>query len=183
MSTTRHVFSVRIAVPEDSAAVTALLQASYPVLMAAAYDEADLAPALDPMTKANERLLRSGTYYVAQAGNGTLLGCGGWTRERPGTSSVEPGVGHLRHFATHPGWARRGVGRAIYRRCEADARAAGIEEFECYASLNAQKFYAALGFDSVRSIVIDFPLGISLPAMLMRRPIGEQNRDSGNAPA
>ena len=182
MSATRQTtgYSVRAAGPDDSAAVTALLQASYPALMTPAYgDEADLVSALELMTRANEGLLRSGTYYVAQSDDGTLVGCGGWTRERPGTARVEPGLGHLRHFATHPAWTRRGVGRAIYRRCETAARAAGIEAFECYASLNAQSFYEALGFAGVRRMVIDFSPRISLPAVLMHRAIGsvpEQDR-------
>jgi GNAT superfamily N-acetyltransferase len=99
----------------------------------------------------------------------SLVGCGGWNRERPGTGDVEPGTGHLRHFATHPAWTKRGIGRAIYARCEADARAAGIRVLECYASLNAEGFYAALGFERIRSITLDLAPGIGPPAVLMRR--------------
>src|ERR1043165_1946892 len=139
-------FAVRVASLADDAGVTALLQASYPLLMKPAYDAAMLVPALELMTRANPALLSSGTYYVAQSQEGMLVGCGGWTREQPGDGITNEGIGHIRHFATHPEWVRRGIGRAIYRRCEADARKAGITRFECYSSLNAELFYSALGF-------------------------------------
>jgi N-acetylglutamate synthase-like GNAT family acetyltransferase len=148
-----------------------LLESSYPVLMAAAYDEALLAPALRLMTKASVPLLASGTYYVAETRDGAIIGCGGWTRERPGTGTVEPGLGHVRHFGVYPAYTHRGVGRTIYRLCEAGARSAGVTVFECYASLNAEKFYSALGFESIHRMDLELQPGVTLPAMLMRRQI------------
>jgi hypothetical protein len=43
------------------------------------------------MTKANPKLLASGTFYVAQSLHGEIVGCGGWTREQPGTGEVVQG--------------------------------------------------------------------------------------------
>lgn len=162
---------MRVARLEDAAAVDRLLQVSYPKLMASSYDKELLAPALKLMTKANASLLGSGTYYVAELPTGLVVGCGGWTLERPGTGSVEPHVGHVRHFATHPGWTRRGVGRAIYHLCESAARSAGVIAFECYSSLNAEKFYSALGFENIREIAIELQPSVVLRAMLMRREL------------
>ena len=164
-------YEVRVARPEDTAAVDRLLQVSYPKLMASSYDEELLAPALKLMTKANASLLGSGTYYVAELSTGLVVGCGGWTLERPGTGTVEPHMGHIRHFATHPGWTRRGVGRAIYRLCESAARSAGVIAFECYSSLNAEKFYSALGFENIREIDIELQPSVVLRAVLMRREL------------
>lgn len=161
----------RIATPSDAAAVESLLQASYPVIMASAYDKALLAPALELMTKANVSLLASGSFYVAQAPGGLVAGCGGWTRERPGTCTVEPKLGHIRHFATRPDWTHRGIGRSIYHLCETGARSAGVTTFECYSSLNAEAFYSALGFERVRTINIELGDGVALPSVLMRRRI------------
>ncbi len=162
-------FRLRLATPADAVEVGRLLEESYPALMASAYDEAALAPALSLMTKANPALLRSGTYYVAAAPAGLLVGCGGWTLEQPGTGAVEARVAHLRHFATHPDWTRRGVGRAIYRQCEAAARSAGVLALECYSSLNAEKFYAALGFARIREFDAELRPGVALRSVLMRR--------------
>ena len=155
----RSDYVLRVATLEDAAAIDGLLQASYPKLMASSYDEEVLSPALKLMTKANPSLLSSGTYYVAELTTALMVGCGGWTLERPGTGTVEPHLGHIRHFATHPAWIGRGIGRAIYRLCESAARSAGVIAFECYSSLNAEGFYSALGFKRTREIDIELEPG------------------------
>src|SRR3954471_12267580 len=53
--------SIRIARPADSDAVSALLLASYSILLAAHYDSGALSQALPLMTRANPTLLASGT--------------------------------------------------------------------------------------------------------------------------
>jgi N-acetylglutamate synthase-like GNAT family acetyltransferase len=152
----------------DLAKVTDLLQASYPTLMRPAYDPGILDPALELIARANSSLLSSGTYYVAEAGNGAIVGCGGWSRERPGGDVETEAVAHIRHFGTHPGWARRGIGTAIFRRCEADARETGIQQFECYSSLNAERFYSSLGFVRISLLDIRLTREVTLPACHMR---------------
>ncbi len=159
---------MRVATLNDVAGVGALLQASYPKLMESAYDEVLLSPALKLMTRANPALLASGTFYVAEARDGLVVGCGGWTLERPGGGAVEAGLGHIRHFGAHPDWTNRGIGRAIYRLCEADARSAGITSFECNATLNAEGFYSALGFESIRRMDCALSSSVALPGVLMR---------------
>jgi GNAT superfamily N-acetyltransferase len=145
-----------------------VFEAAYPVLMARAYDAAVLDAALPRMIRVNPALLDAGTFYVAADGRGAVVGCGGWSLARPGSGEVAPGLAHIRHFGTHPHWTGCGVGRAIYERCEADARAAGIIRFECYASLNAEAFYEALGFESIRRS--HAPMGsLAFPIVLMER--------------
>ena len=86
------------------------------------------------LTKANPALLSTRTWYVVEAlgANDRLVGCGGWARQRPDMPNerVDPVLGHIRHFATHPNWTRRGLGRALFGRGVADARAAGTCSFE-----------------------------------------------------
>lgn len=161
-------YLIRKSNPGDLAAVTDLLQMSYPALMRSAYDPAMLDPALKLMTRANPRLLASGTYYVAQSEMGAVVACGGWTRERPGGKTGVEAVGHIRHFGTHPDWTRRGIGSAVFRRCKEDARASGIREFECYSSLNAECFYSALGFERIAVIDIQMSANVSLTSCHMR---------------
>ncbi len=164
-------FTIRVAAPEDATAASELFAASYPQLMAPAYEPAVLAAALPAMIQANPALLATGTYFVAETGDGVIVGCGGWTREQPQTGEVKPGLGHIRHFGTHHEWVGRGIGRAIYERCEQQARSAGIQRFECCASLNAEGFYAAMGFKAVRRIEVAMPENAMLPAVLMKRPL------------
>jgi N-acetylglutamate synthase-like GNAT family acetyltransferase len=162
-------FVVQGAGPDDAERIGTLLHVSYPTLMPAGYPADVLAGALPLMTRANSVLLHSGTYYLAEARDGALVGCGGWTFERPGApgAPIDPRLGHIRHFATHPGWLRHGAGRALFDRCVADARTAGVQHVECYSSLVAEPFYAALGFAHVEPITIDVGPGIDFPCVRM----------------
>lgn len=139
--------------------------------MSSSYDADALADGLSVMTKANPALLSSGTYYVAESEQRTIVGCGGWSLERPGTTEIEPGLAHIRHFATHASWLGEGIGRSIYTKCAEHARSAGVQRFECYSSLNAEGFYSALGFRPVRNIEVQLSAHIKLPGVLMERSI------------
>jgi hypothetical protein len=161
-------YSVRVAAPADADAVTTLLVGSYPVLLAERYKPELLALALPLMTEANPRLVTSGPYYVAELADGQLVGCGGWTVERPGSGEVVPGLAHVRHFGTLQGWTRRGVGRALTMRTFADENIHGVRMMDCYSTLGAETFYRAMGFASIGPIDVMMALGISFPAVLMR---------------
>jgi predicted N-acetyltransferase YhbS len=162
---------IRTARAGDLAAIDRVLAASYPALMAGAYERGLLARALPMMTKAQPRLVDSGTYYVAEAG-GEIVGCGGWSREAPDAPAREESVAHIRHFAVARDWIGRGIGRALYRCCEERARRDGIRVFECYSSLNGEPFYRALGFTRLAAIEVPMAPGTSLPSVHMRRAIG-----------
>jgi GNAT superfamily N-acetyltransferase len=164
-------FTVRRAMPEDESRVSELLLASYPGLMLTAYDQAILEAALPLITRANPALLSAGTYYLAVNDDDFAVGCGGWSWERPGSSEVKLELAHIRHFSTRPEWLGRGIGRQLYERCEEDARSSGVRRFECQASLNAEGFYAALGFRSVGRIEVRIGPGPMLPSVLMERAI------------
>jgi GNAT superfamily N-acetyltransferase len=161
---------VRRTYPEDGPLIDELLGRAYPTLMADAYSAEVLSVVLPSLTKSNSKLLASGTYYVAEQA-GRILGCGGWTLERPGTSKVTPDLAHLRHFATDPAFVRQGIGQAIFRECAWAAAEAGARMFQAYSSLNAEPFYASLGLTRIK--IIDLPklLPVAMPAVLMVGPI------------
>ena len=135
--------------------------------MRPAYDAKLLEQVLPRMTVAQPGLLLSGSYYVAETSDGTIVGCGGWTKERPGTNEIKADVGHIRHFGVHPDWTRCGVGKALYARCKLDARDAGLSQFECYSSLNGEAFYSALGFRRLAQIDLDMFDGLRFPSVHM----------------
>jgi len=139
------------------------------------YEPVLLSRALPLLTKANPMLLSSGTWYVAEVPgvDATLVGCGGWALQRPGAPNepVNPTVGHMRHFATHPSWTRRGIGRALFDRCVADAHVAGVSIFECYSSTVAEAFYRALGFKTVDPIELVLHEDLRVPGVRMLRQI------------
>lgn len=163
--------SIRTASLNDRHDVTSLLKESYPALMRHAYDDPVLKAALPLITVAQPALLQSGSFYVAETTDGLIVGCGGWTKERPGTSETRPGLGHVRHFGVHPDWTRRGIGQRLYARCALDAKSEGVQRLECYSSLNGEAFYSALGFENSGRIDVEMAEGIKFPGVLMHAEI------------
>jgi GNAT superfamily N-acetyltransferase len=161
---------IRAATPDDENLLSELLEAAYGELAHGQYDSAALADALPLMSRANPKLLASGTYYIAYAG-GQAAGCGGWTREKPGSGEVVDGVAHIRHFATHPAHLRKGIARLLLEHCLAEARSAGIQVMMSQSTLPAEQFYSAAGFRSVRPIEVELGPGVVLPAVEMRLPL------------
>lgn len=164
-------FLVRIATEADSAAVTALLQKSYAVLLRDTYDADILDAALPLITKARPELLASGSYYVADDVAGQIIGAGGWTRQSPTGHGETPDNGNIRHFGTDPDHTGKGIGRALMSRCISDALTSGVTEFNCYSTLNGEAFYRACGFRSVEPFPVTLPGGVVFPSVRMTRSL------------
>ena len=162
---------VRVANAGDAELVGRILRSSYPPLLAGHYEASVLARALPFMTCANPSLLTSGTFFLADIA-GQAVGCGGWTHEEPGTGKVERGLAHIRHFAVCGDWIGRGVGSALYARCETEAREAGVTRLWCYSTLNGQRFYEAIGFGSPEPMQVAMGPDLLFPAVRMSRDIG-----------
>jgi GNAT superfamily N-acetyltransferase len=163
---------IRIATVADDREVSALLDASYSTLLRGHYKNESLVVALPLMTKANPHLLASGTYYVAKTADEECVGCGGWTLERPGDGEIQYGVAHIRHFATHPRWLRKGIARALLSRCIRDAEERSIRTLECYSTLNASHFYGSAGFKRIRTFEMPLTQETKFPAIHMTRTQG-----------
>ena len=156
-------YSLRRAGPADEQALSALLKACYSELAAEFYDADILEKALPVMTAANPQLLRSGNSWVAETPEEMTVGCGGWSLEWPGTGEIVPGEAHIRQYAVHPGWSRRGITSTVNRQCFTSAAGQGIELIHCYAALGSEPFYEALGFDTIRSMVLELPNEVLIP--------------------
>jgi N-acetylglutamate synthase-like GNAT family acetyltransferase len=161
---------IRTATPDDEKILSDLLTAAYGELARGSYDSEALAAALPLMSRANPKLLASGSYYIAEI-DGAAAGCGGWTIDKPGSGEIVEGVGHIRHFATHPAHLRKGVARLLLEHCLAEARAAGIHTMMSQSTLPAEKFYAAAGFRRIGPIEVEMGPGVVLPAVEMQRPL------------
>jgi GNAT superfamily N-acetyltransferase len=146
--------TIRTATPEDATLLTELIAASYRTLAGGQYDPARLAAAMPLMSKANPKLLESGTYYVVEV-DGVAAACGGWTFGKPGSGETEEGVAHIRHFATHPDYLRRGLARLLLDMCVEEARSRGAHTMRSQSTLPAERFYASAGFRSLRPIEVE----------------------------
>ncbi|SLN17503.1 Acetyltransferase (GNAT) family protein [Pseudoruegeria aquimaris] len=164
-------FVIRPARPGDLAAVDALLARAYPALLKPDYPPSVLVTALPLISRARPELLASGTYYVAQAEDGAILGAGGFTAQAPGGAARRPGLGHIRHVVTDPHQLRRGIGAALMARSFAEARGAGLAALACQSTLTAEPFYAACGFERLGRITVPLARGIDFPAIAMQRAL------------
>lgn len=139
--------TVRLASPDDLAELRVLIEASVRGLSEGIYTPQQIESALRFVFGADSRLIADGTYYAVTAPPGPLVASGGWSRRRTlyGGDQMKTGddplldpateAARIRAFFVHPGWARRGLGRRLYARCEEDALRAGFTAFELMATL------------------------------------------------
>ncbi|MEM1273243.1 MAG: GNAT family N-acetyltransferase [Pseudomonadota bacterium] len=163
--------TIRTARPGDLAIVDALIAASYPALLKPDYPPSVLVTALPLISRAQPRLLASGTYFVAVDETGRALAAGGWSHSAPQGGVGPRDLGHIRHFATHPQAVRKGLGAAIMAQTLAQAMQAGIRRMLCQSTRTAVPFYKKLGFAPRGDIEIALRPGIVFPATEMVRAV------------
>lgn len=163
---------LRSAQPSDLVALEALLQQSYPVLLRPDYDDDIMARIVPLMARPRPELLASGRYFVIEGEAGTLWAAGGYSLEAPGPrggapGAAEPGLGHIRHVATHPAALRQGLGRRLMEAIFDAARAEGVRRFDCLSTRTAVPFYAAMGFERQEEVDLTLAPGLVFPAIRM----------------
>lgn len=163
--------TLSVARPEDRAEIEDMLELAFEEGLHRAYGS-DLVEDLLPLVSVlDPSQLTSGTFYVMADMDGQIAASGGFSRGMPGSNEIIEGVAHIRSFATHPDFAGYGLGRRLFDHCLKEAKAQGFREFVCFSGLNAEGFYANLGFKKENSIEIHMGEGLILPAVLMRRLI------------
>lgn len=166
---------IRVTAIDDTRVIEALLRRSYPELMKAAYEADILDVALPAMTTANQDLIVSGSFYVAEE-NGVIVGCGGWSNKEPGSGAIVDDLVHLRHFAVDPDLTGRGIGRAIFDQSATQAIVDGATRMRVFSSLNAEPFYKAMGLKRLERITVPMGTIIEFPVVLMEGKIQQKQR-------
>jgi len=159
---------IRTAIPEDEQIVRDLLTRSYSLLLPPYYDPAAMAEAMPILTTPDAKLLGSGRYYIAET-EGAAVACGGWSVELPPGANLAQDAAVIRRFAVVPELAGKGIGRRLFERCEVAIRALKLTRMLVRSSLNAEPFYAALGFRPLHPIDMPLPGGGGFPCILMQR--------------
>lgn len=176
-------WSLRLARESDIDALEVLIPLSVHALQKDTYDEAQRAAALGPVFGVDRQLIRDGTYFVAVAGE-AIVGCGGWSRRKSlfggdahRGSGEDPALdpaadpARVRAFFVHPGWARRGIGRAILQACEEAAREAGFRTADLVATLAGEPLYASQGYAQVERYEVPLANEVRLPVVRMTKSL------------
>jgi GNAT superfamily N-acetyltransferase len=177
-------FSIRVARLEDVAGLDALIEASVRGLQAGDYSPSVIESALVHALGLDRQLIEDGTYFVAEAADGSMIGCGGWSwRQKlcgsdrlPGESlgcgasvadATEGRYAKIRAIYVHPGWARRGLGSMILAHCERAAEAAGFRLLEMGSTLTGVPLYSLRGYRETERMGIVLPNGETLEVVRM----------------
>jgi GNAT superfamily N-acetyltransferase len=177
------VYTLRLATADDVPALRALIERSFRGLATAHYTPEQIESVLRHGIGVDTQLIADGTYYVAEADDGTLVAAGGWSARRtlyggdqlkagddpPLDPATEPA--RIRAFFVDPAWARRGLARRLFAECLAAARGAGFRTLELAATLPGVPLYTALGFTPHEMIRHPLPDGVLFEGLRMTRPI------------
>lgn len=177
------MLSIRTATKDDVPALSGLIERSVRELQVGWYTPAQIEAAVHSVFGVDMQLIEDGTYYVVEI-DGQTAGCGGWSKR--GTlygashfshsrndTQLDPASdpARIRAFFTHPGFARRGVGRALLHHCEDAARAAGFKTMEMAATLPGVPLYAACGYESFESFQVPLPGSETIEVRRMAKKI------------
>src|ERR1700722_7315669 len=134
-------------------------------------------------------LIRDGTYFVALTDRGRIVGCGGWSCRRTLFGSDARGnrddtlldprsdPAKIRAFFVDPHHARRGIGRAILERSEAEAIRAGFSALELMATLPGRRLYEKCGYVAQVEVQIPLPGDLQITFVPMRKKLPEQREE------
>ena len=173
-------FVLRKATPSDTAVLTGVIAKSARGLSAGYYEPEEVEAALRGAFGVDSQLVDDGTYFVATSGD-EIVGCGGWSRRRTlfggdafsvrDSTALDPATeaARIRAFFVLPTHARRGIGKAILRRCESEAAAMGFSRFALMATLPGVEFYKALGYVAEEPLLYDLGQGRTIRFVPMRK--------------
>ncbi len=175
-------YIVRKATLDDREAIAEVITESTRYLSRNHYGDAQIEAALASVFGVDSDLIHDGTYFVAER-DGTLIGCGGWSRRRKLyggdrfshrnaeylDSATDPAK--IRAFFVHPQHARKGVARAILNNCEREASEHGFRALELLSTLPGIKFYEACGYSRQGNFDLELDDGVKLPFVPMRKSL------------
>lgn len=176
-------YAIRKATCADIPSIEHVMRESLRSIGIRSYNARQIASALEHIAHLDRDLVNDGTYFVAEA-DGTIVGCGGWSRRaklyagsagsaddsRLLDPATEPA--RVRAMFVAPQWERRGIGRRILAMCEEEARAEGFRTVELMAMLSGRAMYDACGYAAVEDVEPPLADGTKLPLTRMIKPLG-----------
>lgn len=176
-------FGIRLATDGDEPVLCGIIARSLRVLSEGLYTPDQVEGALQGACAVDTQLLRDGTYFVVTDGD-RIVACGGWSyrqtlfggdaREGRDPELLDPAVdaAKIRAFFVDPDYARRGIGRVLVARCEAEARRRGFSRFELMSTLPGIPLYRKCGYEPGEPIRYPLPNGLDIEFVPMHKVDG-----------
>jgi GNAT superfamily N-acetyltransferase len=172
--------TVRLATTDDVPALVPLMRAAIDQLQRDYLDDAQIESSRAIMGL-DRQLIDDRTYFVVEI-DGTIAGCGGWSRRATlyggdhssgrDAALLDPATdpARVRAMYTHPDFTRRGVGRLVLEACEAAAAVEGFTTLELMATLAGRPLYDSFGFEAIEDAE-DATGGAAVPLTRMRKRV------------
>ena len=179
---TSETLTHRLAHRDDLDALRALMDAAISKLQKPFLDESQIASSRTIMGL-DTQLIDDATYFIVEAEDGSLAGCGGWSKRKTlfggdqyssrNTAYIDPETepAKIRAFFIHPDHARKGVARALLSRCEDEARAQGYRALELLSTLPGIEFYKSCRFVETGTLTLDLTDSVKLDFVPMRKEL------------
>lgn len=175
-------YEIRRATLQDRDTLETLIARSARQLGVQDYTAEQIEGALHGAFGVDTQLIQDGTYFVVES-EGQIVGCGGWSRRRTlfgGDSHAERSAAELdprvepakiRAFFVAPEHARKGIGTAILKCCEDDARSFGFSRLELMATLPGVRLYAQQGYVLGSPIQYELAPGLKIEFVPMSKTL------------
>jgi len=171
--------NIKQATLDDSEDIMALMALSMREILPRFLDEEQVKRS-DASMGIDRELIADGTYYLVYIDE-VLVGCGGWSARRTlyggdnaakrdsAMADPETEAAKVRAMYTHPDYTRRGIGQALIRKSEVEAKAAGFSRVELGSTAPGLPFYKRCGYAVIEDVSVTDEDGITVPVILMSK--------------
>ncbi|MEP6849130.1 MAG: GNAT family N-acetyltransferase [Acidobacteriota bacterium] len=177
-------FELRKANRDDQERIERLIAESVRGLGSDDYSPQQIELSIKSVFGVDLELIDDQTYFVAEAPDETLVGCGGWSKRRTlyGASSYEESrdskeldpqidAAKIRAFFIDPDFARKGIGTLILKACEDEAISHGFKSAEMMSTLPGVKLYSVHGYTGDERVAVPVGEGVSIDCIRMTKEL------------
>lgn len=163
-------YIIRPVLAGETEALQSLIEESARILSRDDYTQQEINAAVKYIFGVDSELITDKSYFVVERA-GEFLACGGWSRRRTlfgGDQYAERESGlldpktepaNIRAFFVHPAHTRQGIGAALLKHCEEQAKAYGFSAARMMATLPGVKLYQAFGYEAGDMVQYSTPGG------------------------
>lgn len=175
-------YSIRKAALKDKPEIEKLIEQSVRGLSRDDYDSQQIELSIKTVFGVDTELIADETYFVVEAKDGKIAGCGGWSKRKTlygasvyaasrDSELLDPKLdaAKIRAFFIHPDFARKGIGTMILETCEREARAHGFKSAEMMATLPGVKLYAIRGYTQGEEVKVPVGENVDIICVKMRK--------------